>query len=81
MLYIVSDADALSSGLFPKTSPDWDTTIVLIEDGVLLKDVPGTRVFALAEDAVSRRVTPSFPLVSYVDMLKLMFEAERVVAL
>ena len=82
LLYIVSKASSLSSGLIPsKSSPDREVSVLLIQDGVSLTEVPGTRVFALGEDAVSRRITPAYPMVSYQDMLKLLFEADTVVSL
>jgi hypothetical protein len=82
VLYIVSDTHTLTSGLLPKeTSPDLETTVVLIEDAVVLRDIPARRVFALSEDLASRKTTSTFPMVSYADMLKLMFEADTVIAL
>jgi sulfur transfer complex TusBCD TusB component (DsrH family) len=82
VLYIVSNGSALSSDLLPRDrSPEHDISVLLIEDGVGLKDVPGSRVFALSEDAVSRNVTPAFPTVSYRDMLQMILDADTVVAL
>jgi sulfur transfer complex TusBCD TusB component (DsrH family) len=82
VLYIVSNGSALSSDLLLRDrSPEHDIAILLIEDAVLLKNVPGSRVFALSEDAASRNVTPAFPLVSYKDMLQMILDADAVVAL
>jgi sulfur transfer complex TusBCD TusB component (DsrH family) len=82
LLYIISKAGSLSSGLIPsEPSPDRDVSVLLIQDGVSLTRVPGSRVFVLSEDATSRKITPTFPTISYRDMLKLLFEADTVVAL
>jgi sulfur transfer complex TusBCD TusB component (DsrH family) len=82
LLYIVSKAGSLSCGLIPsESSPDREVSVLLIQDGVSLTQVPGTRVFALSEDAASRRVTPIYPTVSYQEMLRLLFEADTVVSL
>ena len=82
MLYIVSDAQAVSSGLLPKDLiGNQESSVVLIEDAVTIKEFPGEAVYVLAEDAAVRKVTPVFPKVSYADMVKLIFEADRVVAL
>jgi len=82
VLYIVSKGTSLRSDLvLPDASPDQDISVLLIQDGVSLTKVPSLRVYALADDAASRHITPVFPTVSYQDMVRLMFEADTVVAL
>ena len=82
VLYIISNGDSLRSDLvLPAAGADQETSVVLIEAGVTLTDVPSSHVFALAEDVAARNVTPAFPTVSYEEMLRLMFEADSVVAL
>lgn len=42
---------------------------------------PVNQVYALSEDAASRNVSPPFPQISYADLLRMIFEADSVVAL
>lgn len=83
VLYILSkDLAQFSDALLPKDPPlDKDISVILIQEGVLLKKVPGTHIYALSDDAVSRNVVPSFPTISYHDMLEMIFDADAVVAL
>ena len=83
VLYILSkDLARFSDALFPKDLlSDKDISVILIQEGVSLTKVPGTHVYALSDDAVSRNVIPSFPTISYCDMLKMIFDADTVVAL
>ncbi len=83
VLYILSkDLAQFSDALLPKDSPpDKDVSIILIQEGVFLKKVPGARIYVLSDDAVSRNVIPPFPTISYRDMLKMIFDADAVVAL
>jgi sulfur transfer complex TusBCD TusB component (DsrH family) len=60
--------------------PGDEISAILIQDGVTLRDVPARHVYALAEDALARHITPAFPTVSYQEMLKMMFEADSVIA-
>ena len=82
VLYLISKGDSLRSDLvLAAAGPDQETSVLLIEDGVALTDVPSSHVFSLAEDVVTRKVTPAFPTISYEEMLRLMFEADSVIAL
>lgn len=67
--------------LIQHAQPDVDTTVVLLHDAVGLQNVPASRVFALADDATQRGVTPSAPAISYKELLDLLFQADRVVVL
>ena len=67
--------------LIEHVQPGVDTTVVLLQDAVALQNVPGSRVFALAEDVAERGVTSSAPSISYKQLLELVFEADRVVVL
>lgn len=67
--------------LIQDAHPTDDTTVVLLHDAVTLKDVPATRVFALAEDAAERGIAPSAPAISYKELVDLVFQADRVVVL
>ena len=83
VLYILSkDPAQFSDTLLPKNPPpEKDISVILIQEGVSLTKVPGTHVYALSDDAASRNVIPSFPTISYHDMLKMIFDADAVVAL
>lgn len=83
VLYILSkDPIQFSDTLFSKDPPsNNDTSVILIQEAVSLKKVPGAHIYALSDDAVSRNVIPSFPTISYRDMLKMIFNADAVVAL
>jgi hypothetical protein len=83
VLYILSkDLAQFSDALLPKDPPpDNDISVILIQEGVSLKKVPGTHIYVLSDDAVSRNVVPSFPTISYRAMLEMIFDADAVVAL
>ena len=83
VLYILSkDPIQFSDTLFPKDPPpDKDISVILIQEAFFLKKVPGAHTYVLSDDAVSRNVIPSFPTISYGDMLKMIFDADAVVAL
>jgi sulfur transfer complex TusBCD TusB component (DsrH family) len=47
----------------------------------MVTHVPTSRVYALVDDVRARNIAPSYPGVSYADMLRMMFEADVVIAL
>lgn len=81
ILYILGTAQASISLLPSSPSTGNQTSVVLIQDAVGLSQIPAARVYALADDVTSRKALPSFPLISYGDFLRLIFEADNVVAL
>lgn len=83
VLYILSKGAApLSDALLPKeASPEKDISILLIQDAVSLMQVPGTRTYALLDDVRARNVRTPFPTISYRDMLRMIFDADAVIAL
>jgi sulfur transfer complex TusBCD TusB component (DsrH family) len=82
VLYLLSQpaTDISKSLLSPSSSPGEEVSVILIEDGVNLGQVPGQHVFALREDLASRNVNTKFPTVSYQDMLRMIFEADTVIS-
>lgn len=54
---------------------------MLIQDGVTLTHLQAERVYALSDDVLARSITSSYPVVSYADVLRMMFEADTVIAL
>ena len=62
-------------------TPDHEASVILLQDGVGVDHVPIGRVYALADDVRARNVTSSYPVISYADMLRMMFEADLVIAL
>lgn len=70
-----------SQGLLPlKMSPDHDVSVVLIQDAVGCSTVQGNHVYVLDEDAAARNTVPSFPMVSYQNILRMMWDADCIIA-
>lgn len=80
VLYILGGTRS-SDPLLPPPSTGQQTSVVLIQQAVHLSQVPATHVYALADDVATHKATPSFPLVSYGDFLRLLFEADNIVVL
>jgi sulfur transfer complex TusBCD TusB component (DsrH family) len=80
VLYILGKAQAPNPSL-PAASSDSQSSVVLIQDAVTLSQVPGDHVFALGEDVAARKASCRFPVISYGDLLRMIFEADAVVAL
>lgn len=60
---------------------DGEVSIVLLQDGVTRTDLAARRVYALSDDVTARHMTSSYPVISYADMLRMIFEADAVIAL
>lgn len=54
---------------------------MLIQDGVTLPPLQTNRVYALSDDVRARNITSSYPVISYADVFRMMFEADTVIAL
>lgn len=83
VLYILTKGPAESVDLPvpPDGSRGSAISVLLIQDAVALTHVPGHHTYALCDDVATRNVRPSFPTVSYREMLRMIFEADTVVAL
>jgi sulfur transfer complex TusBCD TusB component (DsrH family) len=82
ILYLVKEATPVGSDLIPTyPPPDTEVSVVLIQDGVILTHLQMDRVYALSDDVIARRITSSYPIVSYADVLGMMFEADTVIVL
>ncbi|MDQ6733061.1 MAG: DsrH/TusB family sulfur relay protein [Nitrospirota bacterium] len=82
ILYLVKEATPVGSDLFPSYPPtDTEVSVVLIQDGVTLTHLQTERVYVLSDDVLARNITSSYPVVSYADVLRMMFEADTVIAL
>jgi len=83
VLYLITKSEVETMyGLMPQDSPEDVTTLaVLLQDAVSLSNVQAGRVYALAEDVAFRKATPSAPTVSYPELLRMIFDADLVVAL
>ena len=83
VLYLVTknEEDATPSLIAQDFPENLTTSAVLLQEAVSLSNVQANRVCALTEDAVSKKVTPSAPTVSYRDLLHMIFDADVVVAL
>lgn len=59
-----------------------EVSVVLLQDGVRQKlSSSELRVYALSDDVRDRKVSVSYPLVSYADMLRMILESDTVIAL
>ena len=82
ILYLVKDANPTTKPLVPEqTPPDQAISIVLLQDAVRRDDFKRELVHALSNDVESLGIVPSCPLVSYHDLLRMIFDADAVVAL
>ncbi|HJU04114.1 MAG TPA: hypothetical protein VJ692_03110 [Nitrospiraceae bacterium] len=81
LLYLMKSATVPWSMLSEPRHADLDVSVILIQEGVTLKQVHADHVYVLSEDAMNRGITPAFPTVSYRDMVRMMFEADSVIAL
>jgi len=83
VLYLITknEGDTASSLISQDSSENLATSAVLLQEAVSLSNVQSSHVYALAEDAASLKITPSVPIVSYRDLLHMIFDADLVVAL
>lgn len=81
VLYILGDTQSATPLLPASPSTGNHASVVFIQDAVGLSPIPATSTYTLADDAAIRNVTPSVPAISYGDLLRLIFEADSVVAL
>ena len=56
-------------------------SVILVQDAVSLAGVLADHVYVLADDAALSEVSPAYQTISYEDMLRMIFEADRVVVL
>lgn len=81
VLYIIGKATPPDPALFPPAGTETQSSVVLIQDAVMLSHFAVQPVYALADDLAQRKATSRFPAISYRDLLRMIFEADRVVAL
>ncbi len=83
ILYILSQDPSKKSGalLLSEPDPSQQVSILLIQEGVRNERSLHGTCFVLQEDAQVRGVFPLFPLVSYGDMLRMILQADTVVAI
>ena len=83
ILYILSQDPSKKSGplLLSEPDPNQQVSILLIQEGVRNERSLHGKCFVLKEDAQARGVFPLFPLVSYADMLRMILQADTVVAI
>ena len=82
ILYLVTKdpGDFFSRLLGQLPTGDYEKSAILLH-GVAVPDIPIERVYALIDDAGARSMTQHIPTISYTDMLRMIFEADSVVAL
>jgi sulfur transfer complex TusBCD TusB component (DsrH family) len=84
ILYLLSKApDRSSEELLVSPSHEHDVSVVLIQEAISLPSMKAkaNRVYALSGDVRSGNVPSPFPRISQEDLLRMMFEADTVVAL
>jgi sulfur transfer complex TusBCD TusB component (DsrH family) len=82
ILYLVKDSDPATPTLVPEdASPDQTVSIILLQDAVRRRDLNRPSIHVLSDDVEARGLVPSCPVVSYHDLLRMIFEADSVVAL
>jgi sulfur transfer complex TusBCD TusB component (DsrH family) len=82
ILYLVKDPNPVRTDLLASDqTSDREVWVVLLQDGVSLTDLPTNRVYVLSDDVHARHITPPYPVISYADVLRMMFEADAVIAL
>jgi sulfur transfer complex TusBCD TusB component (DsrH family) len=81
VLYLLSQplTDIPKELLSTSSSPGEEVSVILIEDGVKLDQVPAQKVFSLTEDVATKNIKTKFPTVSYRDMLRMIFESDTVI--
>ena len=84
ILYILADysPDGVSPLIPPEHSSDGQSnSVLLIQDGVCYQVVFADHVYVLSDDVASRNVVSPFSPIGYPDMLRMIFDADMVVAL
>jgi sulfur transfer complex TusBCD TusB component (DsrH family) len=82
ILYLVKDPNPVRTDLLVSDQTSGrEVSVVLLQDGVSVTDLPTNRVYALSDDVRARHITPPYPVISYADVLRMMFEADAVIAL
>ena len=74
----------LEEGIFPDvTGQDrcYNISFLLLEEGVTSHPVSDVQMFALRDDVVKHGVITTIPLLSYREVVSLVFEVDRVVVL
>ncbi|HKN85611.1 MAG TPA: hypothetical protein VJV04_02005 [Nitrospiraceae bacterium] len=82
ILYLVKNPlSAHAEFLVSDRASDREVSIVLLQDGVTRTDLTAPHVYALSDDVATRHVPPLYPAISYADILRMIFEADAVIAL
>ena len=83
ILYLLTKTpEAIDEALLPPLGRQGEqATIVLLEEAVRLQGLGGHPVSVLEEDVKQRGLTSPFRMISYQDLLRLVFEADAVIAL
>lgn len=58
-----------------------DLSLLLLEEGVTSHYLPNVQTFAVRDDVLKYGVTTTVPLLTYEEVVKLLFEVDRVVVL
>ncbi len=67
--------------LLPQHREEDSVSIILIQDAVTLRGLQNAHVAVLSEDLASKNMVSPYPKISYDDMVRMIFESDRVIAL
>jgi len=83
VLYILSKGPVESADSLypPPTGRNQEVSALLIQDAAALEQAPGGEIHILADDVALRNAPSSSATVSYREMLRMIFEADGIVAL
>src|SRR5262249_52523842 len=80
LLIARNPADRALNLLPPGGIPD-NVSVVLIQDAVGASGIPAPSVHVLEEDLQSRKQTSPYPRITYSRLVRMMFDAKRVIVL
>jgi len=81
LLVIARNPPADSRDLFPRDADLINASIVLIHDAVGATGIGASSVHVLEEDLLSRGLESPYPRVAYSALVRMMFDAKRVIVL
>lgn len=82
LLYLVTSPTPPSPELIPAHHPpENEASVVLMQEGMVHRQIPAERIYILQDHPSSSDARPVLPTVSYQDLVRMIFEADSVVAL
>ena len=82
LLYLITSQTPPSPELIPPHHPPEDeVSVILTQNEMVHRQIPAERIYILQDQARSSDARPALPTVSYQDLVRMIFEADSVVAL